>query len=251
MSRRVLRGGEWAGEALRQLPAAADSWLRQEGRVLKADRHSVVALMQLQGETCYVKSYAAKNVLQQGMFALGRGRAIDAYDAAVALTGAGVAVPAAKACLLLEGSMLLVAQGLPAAQDLKALWTQAPGLAHPQALLQTAGETLAALHDAGFAHGDCKWSNLLWDQKQFYLVDLEAVARCPVQHRKQARDLARFTVNAEDLGVEAEQYGYFLDGYCSRLGIGRVSAVNSMRGDLVRLRARHRDKYGERGARLV
>ena len=51
MSRRVLRGGEWAGEALRQLPAAADSWLRQEGRVLKADRHSVVALMQLQGET--------------------------------------------------------------------------------------------------------------------------------------------------------------------------------------------------------
>jgi tRNA A-37 threonylcarbamoyl transferase component Bud32 len=247
----VLRGGDWAAEAMRQLPAAADSWLRQEGRVLKADRHSVVSLVQLQGETCYVKSYAAKNVLQQGIFALGRGRATDAYDAAVALTDAGVAVPAAKACLLLEGSMLLVAQGLPAAQDLKAIWTQAPAPIRPQELLQTAGETLAALHGAGFAHGDCKWSNLLWDQNQFYLVDLEAVARCPLQHRKQARDLARFTVNAEDLGVEAEQYGHFLDGYCTRLNLGRGSVMDSMRGDLVRFRARHRDKYGERGARLI
>ncbi len=195
----MLRGGDWAVEAMRQLPAAADSWLRQEGRVLKADRHSVVALVQLQGETCYVKSYAAKNVLQQGIFALGRGRATDAYDAAVALTDAGVAVPAAKACLLLEGSMLLVAQGLPAAQDLKAIWTQAPAPIRPQELLQTAGETLAALHGAGFAHGDCKWSNCSVTRTSFTWWTWKP-SRCPLQHRKQARDLARFTVECRRPG---------------------------------------------------
>ncbi len=251
MSRRVLRGGDWAAEALAQLPYDTGAGLQVHGRLLKRDQHSVVALGELQGETCYLKFYAAKNLLQRGLFALGRGRAIDAYDAAAALTQAGIAVPLAKACLLLGDGLLLATEGMPDAQDLKAVWVQGAPAALRQQMLQAAGETLAALHGAGFAHGDCKWSNLLWEQNRFFLVDLEAVVRCPKGDRRQARDLARFTLNAEDLGVEPRAYQHFLDAYSGCSSISSADLVEQMRGDLTRLRARHREKYGERGARLI
>lgn len=251
MSRRVLRGGAWADDALQQLPQSASVWLQGNCTVLKRDSHSLVALGEIGGQVCYLKLYTPKNRLQGALFALGRCRAVDAYDAAEALMLAGIAVPAARACLLLEEGVLLAAEGLPAARDLKAMWTQGLPEAEGHALMYAAGDALARLHSAGFAHGDCKWSNLLWHQQRCYLVDLEAVVRCEHPHRRQARDIARFTVNAEDLGVDAEAYGCFLEAYRTHCNLDYDALYAAMAADLKRLRARHLKKYGARGAPLV
>ena len=81
--------------------------------------------------------------------------------------------------LVLHGQpcMLLLTEAIAGARDLRALWLQPSPPAVAERLMSAAGETLAGLHAAGYAHGDAKWSNLLWDGSRFYLVDLEAVRR--------------------------------------------------------------------------
>ena len=52
-------------------------------------------------------------------------------------------------------------------RDLRALWLEQPEPARAELLMRGAADTLAALHLAGFAHGDGKWSNLLWRGEGF------------------------------------------------------------------------------------
>ncbi len=245
MKVKVLRGGAYAAELARQLPGAdAAGWLEREGQVLKADRHSCVALATLQGQCCYLKYYAPKSPLQSLFFRLGIGRGVKAYDNAVTLAAAGIAVPEARACLLVPGGMLLATAGMSGGSDLKALWQRQP----EPSLLSLAGELLARLHRAGFTHGDCKWSNFFCCDDRLYLVDLEAVAG--FSEGRQGRDLARFTVNAEDLGVAPEAFAAFMHAYCDGAGAVERDVAALMRPELERLRERHRKRYGRRGAPL-
>lgn len=245
MSIKVLRGGSFASELERQLSQTdAIEWLAQNGRVLKQDSYSRVVLAEVQGQCCYLKYYAPKSFLQSLLFRVGVGRAVQAYDNAERLSALGIAVPEARACLLLKEGILLVTDGMPAGRDLKALWQQQP----EQRLLPLAGDLLAQLHNAGLTHGDCKWSNLFWCDERLYLVDLESVSRARDEAR--GRDLARFTVNAEDLGVAAGIFAGFIDAYCVGTQAKPDDVVALMRPELLRLRDRHRKKYGERGAQL-
>lgn len=251
MSRRVLRGGDFAVELLGELPPGGTAaWMERQGRVLKQDRHSTVVLATLRGEYCCLKYYAAKSWVQSAGFRLGIGRAVQAFDSAVQLEAAGIAVPVARACLLLADGMLLVTEGLAEGRDFKQLWLQGP-VDSGEHLLQEAGASLARLHAGGFAHGDCKWSNLFWLREQCYFLDLEAVSRPGRRGGRQYRDLARFTLNAEELGIGARTFQAFLDAYCGGTGLASDELLAGMRGELVRLRRRHRAKYGERGAPLV
>ena len=62
--------------------------------------------------------------------------------------------------------------------------------------------SLAALHGAGYSHGDCKWHNFMIVQDTCYLVDLER-ARRGAGERGRARDVGRFAVAAEEYGLIA------------------------------------------------
>jgi len=225
--------------------------MEQHTRILKSDSFSRVGLLELEGESCYLKFYRQKSIGQQLLFRMGRARAVQAFDAAEKLAAMGIAVPQPRACVLVPGGVLLLTEGLRGSRDLKALWQAQSFPGNPAALLETTGRTLAALHRAGFAHGDCKWSNLLLSGDRIYLVDLEAVEEVTTGGRKQARDLARFTVNAEDLGIGEGHYDHFMDAYCKELDIPRETVVDRMMPNLRQLRARHRDKYGERGGTLL
>jgi tRNA A-37 threonylcarbamoyl transferase component Bud32 len=147
--------------------------------------------------------------------------------------------------------MLLLTEGLRNSRDLKALWQDEAAPRDSGALLEAAGKALASLHRAGFAHGDCKWSNLQWTGFDFYLVDLEGVEKAALGGRRQARDLARFSVNAEDLEATPDDFEGFLSSYCQGVDIPRETVVDRLMPDLIQLRNRHREKYGERGAPLL
>jgi tRNA A-37 threonylcarbamoyl transferase component Bud32 len=249
----ILRGTDWAGrllEALAQPPRDTTRWMEQHTRLLKTDRYSRVGLLELDGELSYLKFYCQKSLAQQLWFRMARGRGVRAFDMGKALAGCGVKVPEPRACLLVTQGMLLLTEALEGSSDLQSVWTVAHGPADPGGLLVSAGRVLGALHRSGHAHGDCKWSNLLWYAGTCYLVDLEGVRRTPVGGGRQARDLARFTLNAEELSVGESLYREFLAGYCDLTGTPAATAVDRLMPDLHKLRARHRKRYGERGTPL-
>ncbi len=118
-------------------------------------------------------------------------------------------------------------------------------------VLLGAGESVARLHRAGYAHGDCKWNNLLWTGQQCYLVDLDGAGKASIGSAKQARDLARFTLNAEELAIGPELYEHFLESYLQGVSVSRSVVIDQMMPVLRMLRDRHLAKYGERGQRLL
>ncbi|MEE4144024.1 MAG: lipopolysaccharide kinase InaA family protein [Halieaceae bacterium] len=251
---RSLRGDQWADHlsgALAGSSADTPSWVARHVRPLKTDRFSRAGLLELQGQSCFLKLYLAKSSLQRLGFRLGHGRAVHSFDAAHRLASAGLPVPSPLACLLVEEGMILLTEGIAHGRDLRALWLEQAGTAVAEQLMRAAGGTLAALHRAGFAHGDCKWSNLLWDETQLYLVDLESVraVKSPRDrplplHARQLADLARYTVDAEELGATPARYAAFMDDYCSILGCRRELVSAGMLPALEAIRKRHRETYG-------
>ena len=253
-SYRVIRGEHWAQALLAKLVDAdrdTSAWMDAHTHLLKRDRYSQVGLLQLAGRPCCLKLYRCKSSLQSLQFALGRGRAVNSFDGGHSLRAAGVAVPEALALLRVPGGMLLLCSAIEQAENLQVLWPRVDSCATREQILDRAAQLLARLHSAGFAHGDCKWSNWLWARGQLYLVDLDAVCQAAAGDRRQARDLARFTLNAEELSLQPALYDLFLEGYLSAMGLSREVLMPPMLVELQRLRQRHLQHYGEPGQRLV
>lgn len=225
--------------------------MEQHTRILKSDVNSRVGMLQVQRQECYLKLYRYKSSLQQLQFRLGGGRPVRSFDVARELLENKVPVPRPRACLLVPGGMLLLTQGLSEGRNLNELWRKQPAEGTAGQLLHSAGDTVAQLHRAGYAHGDCKWSNLLWAGQQFYLVDLDGVCKASIGSARQARDIARFTLNAEDLELGSALYEQFLESYLRGIGRSRSEVIDSMMPILHTLRGRHLAKYGERGTRLL
>jgi len=253
-SYRVIRGEHWAQALLAKLVDAdrdTSAWMDVHTHLLKRDPYSQVGLLQLAGRPCCLKLYRCKSSLQSLQFALGRGRAVNSFDGGHSLRAAGIAVPEALALLRVPGGMLLLCSAIEQAENLQMLWPRVDSCATREQILDRAAQLLAQLHSAGFAHGDCKWSNWLWAQGQLYLVDLDAVCQAAAGDRRQARDLARFTLNAEELSLQPALYNLFLEGYLSAMGLSREVLMPHMLVELQRLRQRHLQHYGEPGQRLV
>lgn len=251
---RILRGDNWGAclqNALAVSPLAELEWMRQHTQLLKSDTHSQVGLIPLQDRLCYLKFYSTKSMGQKILFRLGYARGLRSFDAATELLAADVRVPTPLACLLLPRGMMLLTDGIAGGQDLKALWQEDIGSTKEEMLMSGAGLALATLHNAGYCHGDCKWSNFLWSSQGFYLVDLEGVKRTDVGGKRQARDLARFTVNAEDMGVTTECYELFLASYLQGSNHSREIIIRAIMPFLRQLRQRHKLKYGERGQQIL
>lgn len=256
---KVLRGGQW-GEALADLlaasPESAAAWMERHCELLKRDDYSRVGLLPLDGQPCYLKLYLAKSAWQKLGYRLGYGRGLRSFDAALALLSEGLAVPRPRSCVLVAEGILLLTEAIAGGRDLRALWGQLTPQAAPERLLGAAGDALAALHAAGFSHGDAKWSNLLWTGSRFYLVDLEAVRRCRAPasgrpHPRQLKDLARFTIDAEELGASEGQFEAFLAAYLERAACGREQLICSLGPLLPPIRERHRRRYGTQPRPLV
>jgi tRNA A-37 threonylcarbamoyl transferase component Bud32 len=247
-----LRGeewGRWLGERLDCEPDAAPAWVEAHTRLLKSDAYSRVGLLRLRDRDCYLKLYLAKSRLQQLGFRLGIGRGLRSFTAAQVLARAGLPVPRPLACLLLPEGMVLLTEAIEGASDLRALWLGVPAADEANQYMHAAGTTVADLHRAGLVHGDCKWSNLLWAHGELYLVDLEAVRRTANALRRgilparQLRDLARFIIDAEELGASAGQLEVFLASYIAGARCSREELVAALRPLLASIRYRHQRRY--------
>ena len=251
---RTIRDAGWGAhlrEVLSRPPTGAAAWIEQHTHLLKSDAGSRVGLLQLRRQSCCLKLYRYKSTTQRWLFRMGHGRAVRSFDIACRLTSLQVPVPQARCCLWVPEGMLLLTEGLANGRNLHELWREQPMEDEARQLLQGAGETIARLHRSGYAHGDCKWSNLLWSGGQIYLVDLDAAGKACSGTVKQARDLARFTLNAEELGISPALYELFLASYLQGAAGSRSEVIARMMPILHLLRARHQAKYGGRGQRLL
>lgn len=250
---KILRGREW-GARLAELMACAPpdttGWMERHTRILKSDSFSRVGLLEVGGQDCYLKLYLAKSPLQKLGFRLGYGRGVHSFDAAVQMARDAMPVPEPRACLLVPEGMVLLTRALADGVDLRALWLAVPAAEDAQRLMHKAGETLARLHAAGYTHGDCKWSNLLWCGSSYHFVDLERVRKRSGGHvpagspaRGQLRDLARFTIDAEELGASAEQLELFLVSYLGGMPWSRKEIVTRLQVLLPPIRERHLRRY--------
>ena len=249
-----MRGGEWAQALLQVLetpPEDAWAWMEQHGECLKVDPYTRAGLLEVQGRSCFLKLYRPRTGVQATVFRTRWGRPLRNYEAAGRLSAAGIAVPEPLACLRLPGAVLLLSEGLPGGDNLHQWWRSGERGERGRRVLRAVGELLAKVHAAGFAHGDCKWHNLLLYREQIFLVDLDSARRASRGDRAQGRDLARFTLNAEELALERADYAAFLDSYISCIGVSERQLMETMLPQLDKLRARHLLQYGERGRRLV
>ena len=250
----LLRDGGWGKalcRALAEPPAGVEAWLESHTRLIKEDRGGRVGLLQLREDTCCLKFYRSSPGVRAFALRLGIGRGVRSFDRALALAAAGVRVPEPRACLRVPGGMLLLTEGLPASKDLRALWTAGTGVASWAELMGAAGLALAGLHAAGFAHGDCKWSNLLWSNDQICFVDLDAVRRVRGSGTRGLRDLARFTLDAEELALSPTLYRSFIERYATAARRSPEGLARAMGPALDKLRRRHLARYGPRGHRLL
>jgi tRNA A-37 threonylcarbamoyl transferase component Bud32 len=248
---RVLRGEQWAARLLQRLATVVDlrQWMKEHTRILKRNDNSLVGLLALSGELNYLKLYQSKSALQSAAFRLGKGRAVHSYDVSQELVQLGVPVPQPRACLQAGSQLLLLKQGLSETRDLNSLWLQGMDSADQALWMQRCGEVLGHLHREGFAHGDAKWTNLLCQHERLWLVDLDGVSRS--DQAAMYRDLARFTLNAEDRELDRELFEAFLDSYLRHTGTTRKAATDGLAAPLKKLRQRHLQQYGPRGRRLI
>ncbi len=258
---RIVRGVDWGRRLVSDLekpPSDIVSWVEQHARLLKSDEFSRVGLLEVGGQPCCLKLYLAKSPLQRLGFRLGYGRSVRSFDSAGKLAACGLPVPEPMTCLVVQGGMVLLSRGIADSSDLRALWLARPTPEAARQFMAGAGSLLASLHRAGFSHGDCKWSNLLWNGERFYLVDLEAVrtvkparsALLPIGGR-QLLDVARYTIDAERLRASQADYDVFINSYCSDLGCDRERVVAGMRPALEAIRKRHRETHGLDNPALV
>jgi tRNA A-37 threonylcarbamoyl transferase component Bud32 len=252
---RIMRG-EFSVAALGDLlatpPVDAAAWMEQHTRLLKSDAHCRVGLLALQQQAFYLKLYLFKSATQGLLLRLGprHNRALRSFDVAAELVKSDVPVPAPRACLQVPGGTLLLAEAITGSDNLHDVWRRRSADEEAVRWLRGAGEAIARLHLAGYAHGDCKWHNLLWTGERVYLVDLDGAGKAASGGASQARDLARFTLNAEELTVSPALYEQFLQAYLQHMGGSRDAVVNRMLPILGKLRDRHLATYGERGQRL-
>lgn len=251
---RIARDGPLANlvaERLRAFPGSIHAWMEAHTRILKEDTYGIVSLLDTHDAQCVLKFYGFRSKMHALAYTIGRGRALHSHRAAGNLRREGVSVPEPLGVLRLPDGMLLLSEAIPGDGNLLQVWRDGVSLEKGAQILEVAGHVLGHLHTTGFAHGDCKWNNFLWDGKGISLVDLDAVCKAELHSPRQSRDLARFTVNAEEMGVEAQQYNQLLDSYLQVVGANRQKVVEAMVPFVYSIRAKHLARYGPQGKRLV
>ncbi|CAA0114739.1 Uncharacterised protein [Halioglobus japonicus] len=246
----IKRGDVWAErlkEQLTEYPEGAAEWMEEHTTILNSTVDSLSGLLRVEDELAYLKLYRFSSFKRRLQYYFGRSQSLRNYRRAISLREKGLALPDQLAYLAVSQGTLLVSEGFSEGGNLDELWRQRNSEDGFDAVMRSAGETLAALHSAGYMYGDCRWVNLFWNGQRVYLTDFNDTRKCRVGGVPQARDLARFTANAEELGIGLKLFEQFLGTYMDGVPGTRREIVERMIRPLYRIRGQHMsDGYGQR-----
>jgi tRNA A-37 threonylcarbamoyl transferase component Bud32 len=246
----IKRGDVWAERLkahLTDYPEGAAEWMEENTRILNSTVDSLSGLLRVDGELAYLKLYRFSSLKSRLLYYLGRSQSVKNYRRAIALRQKGLALPDQLAYLTVSQGTLVVSEGFAEGGNLAELWLNRSGEEDFDTVMRSTGESLAALHAAGYVYGDCHWANLFWNGERVYLTDFNETRKCRVGGIPQSKDLARFTANAEELGIGLKLYEQFLGSYLDGVPGSRREIVESMIRPLYRIRGQHMtDGYGQR-----
>ncbi len=249
---KIKRGDGWAERLQEQLaayPEGAAEWMEEHTRILNSTVDSLSGLLRVDGELAYLKLCRFGSFKSKLKHRLGRSQSSRNYRIALALGEKGLPVPQQLAALEVQQGSLLVIEGFSSGGNLAELWYKRDGKDDFGAVMRSAGQTLAGLHAAGYTYGDCRWINLFWNGQRVYLTDFNGTRKTRIGGIQQARDLARFTANAEEFGIGSKLYEQFLGEYLEGVPGTRRDVVQRMIRPLYRIRGQHLS--GGYGQRLV
>ena len=83
------------------------------------------------------------------------------------------------------------------------------------------------------------------------ITHLEEARRAQPQSAPQWHDLAYFTVDAEELGLDPWYFEQFLEAYMRRVEIDKDTLLEKLERPLTRVRNKHWARYGIYAPRLV
>ena len=249
---RIKRGDVWAArlkEHLTASPEGAAEWMEDHTQILNSTVDSLSGLYRVDDDLAYLKLYRFKSFRQKALSRVGRVESLRNFSRALDLIEKGLAVPQPLASLVVQQGLLLATEGLSGGGNLAELWNNRTAEDDFDAMMRSTGETLAALHAAGYSYGDCGWAKLYWNGQRVYLIDLDNTRKCAVSAIAQSRDLARFTANAEELGIGLKLYDAFMEVYLQGVPGTRREVIERMIRPLYRIRGQHLS--GGYGQRLV
>jgi hypothetical protein len=103
-------------------------------------------------------------------------------------------------------------------------WEKPPGSADLRAILFRCVDAIANLHNAGFIHGDLKWSNFLCVRNQsrdIALIDLDSLSKTS-SALAQGRDFARFLIPPKNYQLRQNMIDRLRERYLERRGYSRL-----------------------------
>jgi len=246
---RIKRGDVWAArlkEHLTTSQVGAAEWMEDHTQIISSTVDSLSGLLQLDDVLGYLKLYLFKPYKYKMSLGLRKPQPLRNFDIASAFAEKGIAVPRPLACLAVSQGMLIVTECLSGGGNLAELWRTQSAVPSADVMMRAAGETLAQLHVAGYNCGDCRWEHLFWNGQRVYLTMLDSTRKSPLAGIQQARDLAQFTANAEELGIGSVLFEQFLETYLQGINGNRREVVERMIRPLYRFRGQHMARYGQR-----
>ncbi len=118
-----------------------------------------------------------------------------------------------------------------------------------QGLLQHAVDMTARLHNAGFIHGDLKWSNFLYlaqEASSLMLIDLDSLKRSPSAFW-QGKDFARFVLSALEYATAPEIITDLIDRYLERRAGSGWLLQRSLSWHIARKKGRYQYRRESKG----
>jgi hypothetical protein len=255
---------------------AADSWLeyfvRNDGdptvlfsdksRHLKSSgsgRSAIVetgAAGQADREEIYVKEFFYKNFFHSCKPLLGMHRAQILWRNSMCLVQSGVCIPKPFGYLLQQSGFscrgaYFFSEALTGCIDLSTLAFERAELDRRLGdgkLIESVATMVALLHDNGVIHGDLKWSNIMvHEQKnEVWFIDLDSFKRRIFNPGMNfyLQDVARFVVNAQEVGIDESIVDRFLATYARRRKLARncMDELIARRARVVKIK--RQKKYG-------
>ena len=235
-------GAQDMPDLLAQWPPTPDKLLRDNSKLQAFVWHH-------QEQRLFVKCFRYQG-LRRLAARFGRERGLAGFRAAERLRAAGIDTPAALALVRDSNcrSSWLLTQMLDSTTNCHQLAEAGLSDDMKQQLLQAGLALLVKLHQSGHAHGDFKWANLMWQQTQdrLWLIDLDGVKACRPGSKPQLRDLARFLLNAEEVGLGADVRDAAFQSYCAQMQLLPELARRHFDASYQRLWQRHQRKTSSR-----
>ncbi len=244
----LVHGKRWGrrlGDKLKSPPLGISAWIKRHTTVIKDEPKKVVAFFEIRKKPCFLKLYRRRSIFFKLLYFARLGRPMNSYKTGLHLAAEGVPVPRPLCCVVVSEGLLVLSEAFVSDGDYCQIWNGSPGREQVRKMMRGAGETIAAAHSAGYTHGDCKWNNLLWYQETCFLVDFDGARKIRFSaEARMARDIARFTVSAEEAGVPGDMLEEFLDSYLRDSDLNRDRLIELMQPQLEKLRGRHFEQYG-------